>query len=106
MGVPPSVLKRLSQLGLILSYDIYPPDGKEKVLNERQLKILQHMDVNSEKFTTVVFYQKINNVSQATALKDIEDLLADHYLVGEKEGRLTKYYATYKSTSFLKNLHD
>ncbi|MDC1205474.1 hypothetical protein N8083_01345 [Candidatus Pacebacteria bacterium] len=98
----PSLMGQLAELNIEIGLDLYPPDIEEKELNERQMKMLKYTQVNSEKFITMLSYQKINKISGPTAAKDLKELIARHFIVREKTGRQVKYYLTYKSKTFFK----
>ena len=65
---------------------------KKLGLNERQIKAVEFIKENSK--ITNSDYQELNDISERTALRDLEDLMEKEVLLkeGEKKGTYYKLY--------------
>ncbi|NTU67122.1 MAG: Fic family protein [Candidatus Moranbacteria bacterium] len=72
-------------------------------LNERQIKLLQYYYKNPKGKTFPKMHSNIYQVSKLTALKDLNGLESQGFVVAKKEGRNTFYYPTLKIKDIIKN---
>lgn len=68
-------------------------------LNRRQTEALAVMIKNPEKIFTLTIYTNVNNITKATAIKDLKILLNLGFVEAEKRGRNVFYTATKKAGS-------
>lgn len=71
-------------------------------LNPRQLKLLQYLAKDEQRYTNPSSYQKINEVGIITAGTDLKKLLDDGFLRKIKNGRNVYYYPTTKVREVIK----
>jgi len=64
---------------------------KELGLNNRQISALEHMTINNKIFT-VYSYIELFNVSRATALRDLNNLVKLDLVKTQKNGRQSEFY--------------
>jgi Fic family protein len=65
-------------------------------LNDRQIKLVQFLNVNQQRFTSITEHQSIYGVKRATAATDLRGLYEKGYLSKKKRGRNVFYVATKK----------
>jgi len=68
-------------------------------LNMRQIQLLQYLYGNLDERTTLKTHMTINQVTKATASKDLKDLVQKGFLLANKIGRNVYYYGTNKIKS-------
>ena len=65
-------------------------------LNDRQIQLLQYLYKNKDATTSVTSHMKVNDISIATAMKDLKDLQSFCLVTSKKSGRTVYYYASDK----------
>lgn len=65
-------------------------------LNLRQIQLLQHLHGDKDERTSLTIHTNINQVTKATASKDLKDLVKKGFLSYAKQGRNVYYYGTDK----------
>jgi Fic family protein len=65
-------------------------------LNLRQIQLLQHLHGDKDERTSLTIHTNINQVTKATASKDLKDLIKNGFLSSAKQGRNVYYYGTDK----------
>ncbi len=71
-------------------------------LNDRQIQLLRYLYKNPGATTTIKTYTNIYHVSRVTALKDLERLESNGFLLSQKTGRAKPYRATEKISELFK----
>lgn len=65
-------------------------------LNDRQIQLLQFLRANQEESTTLKIHMNINQISKATAIKDLKDLEKAKFIKSQKVKRNLFYFADEK----------
>jgi Fic family protein len=65
-------------------------------LNDRQIHLLQYLHGDSDVSTTLAAHASVNQVTKATAIKDLKDLMKKGFLGRVKKGKNVYYYGTEK----------
>lgn len=71
-------------------------------LNPRQLRLLQYLAKDEQRYTNPSSYQKINEIGNITAGTDLRKLLDEGFLKKVKNGRNVYYYPTAKVREVIK----
>lgn len=64
--------------------------------NERQIKLLNYFDRQSDRRTSIVAYQNLYSVKKGTAIADLKKLVEQGFIAKKKQGRNVYYYPTKK----------
>lgn len=64
--------------------------------NTRQIQLLQYFNDDLNQKTTTTAYTNLNQITKATAIKDLKDLLNKGFLGGKKQGKNLFYFGTDK----------
>ena len=65
-------------------------------LNDRQIQLLQFLFTNQDESTTLKTHMNINQISKATAIKDLKDLERAKFVKSQKVKRNLFYFADEK----------
>jgi Fic family protein len=70
--------------------------------NERQIKLLQHLNQKMESRTNIVAHQKLYSIAKLTAINDLKHLVKEGLLIKKKQGRNIYYYPTEQISKLFK----
>ena len=65
-------------------------------LNERQVSLLKYFYKSKDASTTVKIYLNINEISRATAIADLKELVKNEFLSRKKIGKEVHFYPAEK----------
>lgn len=71
--------------------------------NERQIKLLQHLNQNTQNRTNIAAHQGLYQVKKGTAISDLKVLVQRGFLIKQKQGRNIYYYPTNKVYEILQS---
>jgi len=69
---------------------------KENNLNERQIALLQYLNIHKDDRTNPSMHKDIYKITRATATSDLKELEKEGYLTSQKHGKYVYYYPTDK----------
>ncbi len=71
-------------------------------MNDRQIRLLQFYQKNKDEGVSIAAHMNINEISRATAIKDLKILEENSFVLKKKTGRKVYYYATNKIDELFK----